>query len=152
VTNTLAVGNGGTGATSFTANLPIIGNGTSALTQGTVSGLRVQPSRHRECRLCLIEACHKQTGGEQISFNGKHGQNSSHNQLVHITNIATPQIQLVIVIGISDPPLGQDSVVILIFQPRIFNPHRRNEPGRQRSNSDVCGVFRLCHIISMKYR
>jgi hypothetical protein len=35
---TVPVSAGGTGATSFTANLPLIGNGTSALTQGTRSG------------------------------------------------------------------------------------------------------------------
>jgi hypothetical protein len=35
---TLAVTAGGTGVASFTANLPILGNGTSALTQGTRSG------------------------------------------------------------------------------------------------------------------
>ncbi len=34
----LVVANGGTGAATFTANLPLIGNGTSALTQGTRSG------------------------------------------------------------------------------------------------------------------
>lgn len=35
---TLAVGSGGTGQTTFTANLPLIGNGASAITQGTRSG------------------------------------------------------------------------------------------------------------------
>lgn len=35
---TLAVGSGGTGQTSFTANLPILGNGAGALAQGTRSG------------------------------------------------------------------------------------------------------------------
>jgi hypothetical protein len=39
---TLAVTGGGTGQTSFTANLPILGNGTSALVQGTVSGTGTQ--------------------------------------------------------------------------------------------------------------
>ncbi len=34
----LTVPGGGTGAASFTANLPLLGNGTSALTQGTRSG------------------------------------------------------------------------------------------------------------------
>jgi hypothetical protein len=38
VTGTLGVGNGGTGTTTFTANLPLLGNGTSALAQGTISG------------------------------------------------------------------------------------------------------------------
>lgn len=35
---TIGVANGGTGAVTFTANLPLIGAVTSALTQGTVSG------------------------------------------------------------------------------------------------------------------
>lgn len=35
---TIAVTGGGTGQTSFTANLPILGNGTGALAQGTRSG------------------------------------------------------------------------------------------------------------------
>ena len=35
---TLAVANGGTGAGTFTANLPLLGNGASALAQGTLSG------------------------------------------------------------------------------------------------------------------
>lgn len=39
---TLAVTAGGTGQTSFTANLPILGNGTSALAQGTRSGNTTQ--------------------------------------------------------------------------------------------------------------
>ena len=34
----VGVPNGGTGDTTFTANLPILGNGTSSLIQGTVSG------------------------------------------------------------------------------------------------------------------
>jgi hypothetical protein len=38
VVGTLAVTSGGTGQTTFTANAPIIGNGTSALAQGTRSG------------------------------------------------------------------------------------------------------------------
>lgn len=38
VTGTLPVGNGGTGATTFTSNLPLIGNGTGAVAQGTRSG------------------------------------------------------------------------------------------------------------------
>jgi hypothetical protein len=38
VTGTLGVGNGGTGATTFTSNLPLIGNGASAVAQGTRSG------------------------------------------------------------------------------------------------------------------
>lgn len=38
----LTVPNGGTGGTSFTLNLPILGNGTSALSQGTVSGNTTQ--------------------------------------------------------------------------------------------------------------
>ena len=38
VTGTASVSQGGTGATTFTANLPLIGNGTSAIAQGTRSG------------------------------------------------------------------------------------------------------------------
>ena len=38
VTGTLPVGNGGTGATTFTANAPLIGNGSGAIAQGTRSG------------------------------------------------------------------------------------------------------------------
>lgn len=38
VVGTLAVGSGGTGQSSFTANLPLIGNGSSAVGQGTRSG------------------------------------------------------------------------------------------------------------------
>lgn len=38
VVGTLAVGSGGTGQSSFSANLPLIGNGSSALGQGTRSG------------------------------------------------------------------------------------------------------------------
>lgn len=38
VSGTLPVGSGGTGATTFTSNLPLIGNGSSAVAQGTVSG------------------------------------------------------------------------------------------------------------------
>lgn len=38
VGGTALVNQGGTGATSFTANLPLIGNGTSLITQGTRSG------------------------------------------------------------------------------------------------------------------
>ena len=38
INGTNAVNKGGTGAVSFTSNLPLIGNGTGALTQGTVSG------------------------------------------------------------------------------------------------------------------
>lgn len=38
VTGTLPVGNGGTGGTTFTANAPLIGNGASAIAQGTRSG------------------------------------------------------------------------------------------------------------------
>ena len=34
----ISVANGGTGATTFTSNRPLIGNGTSAVTQGTLSG------------------------------------------------------------------------------------------------------------------
>ena len=34
----ISVANGGTGASTFTANLPLIGNGASAIAQGTVSG------------------------------------------------------------------------------------------------------------------
>lgn len=37
-TGNLAVGRGGTGAGTFTANLPLIGNGTGAIAQGTRSG------------------------------------------------------------------------------------------------------------------
>lgn len=37
IVGTLAVTSGGTGVGTFTANLPIIGNGTSALAQGTVT-------------------------------------------------------------------------------------------------------------------
>lgn len=36
--STVPVASGGTGATTFTANLPLIGNGTSAVAQGTRSG------------------------------------------------------------------------------------------------------------------
>jgi len=35
---TIPVGFGGTGAATFTSNLPLLGNGTSALAQGTISG------------------------------------------------------------------------------------------------------------------
>ena len=38
VTGTLGTNNGGTGGTSFTANLPLIGNGAGALAQGSRSG------------------------------------------------------------------------------------------------------------------
>lgn len=38
ITGTLGVANGGTGATTFTANAPLIGNGTSAIGLGTRSG------------------------------------------------------------------------------------------------------------------
>jgi hypothetical protein len=38
VLGVLPVPNGGTGAATFTANLPLIGNGVSAIAQGTVSG------------------------------------------------------------------------------------------------------------------
>lgn len=38
LSSTLVVGSGGTGDTTFTSNLPLIGNGTGALAQGTVSG------------------------------------------------------------------------------------------------------------------
>lgn len=38
VNSQLLVINGGTGASTFTANRPLIGNGTSAITQGTLSG------------------------------------------------------------------------------------------------------------------
>ena len=38
ITGTEQVNHGGTGATTFTANLPLIGNGTSAVAQGTRSG------------------------------------------------------------------------------------------------------------------
>ena len=38
VSGTATVGQGGTGKTSFTAGLPLIGNGTGEISQGTVSG------------------------------------------------------------------------------------------------------------------
>jgi len=38
ITGTALVGNGGTGQTSFAANRPLIGNGTSAIAQGTITG------------------------------------------------------------------------------------------------------------------
>lgn len=38
LTGTASVSQGGTGATSFTANLPLVGNGTGAIAQGTRSG------------------------------------------------------------------------------------------------------------------
>ena len=38
VSGTITVPGGGTGQTTFTANLPILGNGASALTQGTIAG------------------------------------------------------------------------------------------------------------------
>jgi hypothetical protein len=54
VTGTVTVSGGGTGQTTFTANLPILGNGTSALTQGTLAGNTTKTAKAKVRRTSLI--------------------------------------------------------------------------------------------------
>jgi hypothetical protein len=69
ISGTAAVAQGGTGSTTFTANLPLVGNGTGALAQGTRSGNSTQ----------YVTTTGAQTANDcvKIDANGNHIANGS---------------------------------------------------------------------------